>query len=108
VDPNGSFDSKTGRATIHGTVTSTRATIVDVHGTLRQKLGRTRIIQGTFGLSVPCTNSATWTATVESATGAFGGGAAEVSLDANAVDPITLESTNATMDVVAKLNGSKR
>jgi hypothetical protein len=107
VDPNGTFDPKTGRATVHGFITTTRPTVVHLNGSVRQKLGR-RIIQSAFDLSVPCTNTAPWTATVESSTGSFGGGTTEVSLDARANDPITSESANATTVSSTKLNHSNR
>jgi hypothetical protein len=79
VDPTGTFDSQSGSATISGTVTCTGvADFSNVNGTLTQTVGRFTI-SGFFFAPFTCDGTTqTWTATVTSQNGRFGGGQATV------------------------------
>ena len=96
LNATGSFDPKTGSATIRGTVTCNQPAGVDVWGHVRQKLGRTTIIQGDFNTFVECDGATPWSATVRSDQGAFGGGAVEVSASASGCSPIDCGEDQAT------------
>jgi hypothetical protein len=79
VDPVGTFDSQSGSATISGTVTCTGvADFGGINGDLTQTVGRFTI-SGFFFSQFTCDGTTqTWTATVTSSNGRFGGGQATV------------------------------
>jgi hypothetical protein len=87
VNDRGSVSPHTGLATISGTVTCSRATLVALSGTLQQLFGGSVTISGTFSTRVDCTApSATWSASVTAANGRFGPGSADVTVDALACE----------------------
>jgi uncharacterized protein DUF6299 len=79
VDPVGTFDPKSGNATVSGTVTCTGvADFSGINGDLTQTVGRFTI-SGFFFSSFVCDGTTqSWTATVTSSNGRFGGGQATV------------------------------
>jgi uncharacterized protein DUF6299 len=79
VDPVGTFDPKSGNATVSGTVTCTGvADFTGISGDLTQTVGRFTI-SGFFFSSFACDGTTqSWTATVTSSNGRFGGGQATV------------------------------
>ena len=79
VNPVGTFDSQSGTATISGTVTCTgTADFSGINGNVTQTVGRFTI-NGFFFASLTCDGTTqTWTATVTSQNGRFGGGHATV------------------------------
>jgi hypothetical protein len=83
VNPTGTFDSQSGSATISGTVTCTGvADFAAINGSLTQTVGRFTI-SGFFFTSFTCDGTTqTWTATVTSSNGRFGGGHATVQASA--------------------------
>jgi hypothetical protein len=83
VNPTGTFDSQSGSATISGTVTCTGvADFAGLNGSLTQTVGRFTI-SGFFFSSFTCDGTTqTWTATVTSSNGRFGGGQATVQASA--------------------------
>ena len=85
VDPIGTFDPRSGSATISGTVTCTGAAdFTAVNGNVTQTVGRFTI-NGFFFTSTPFTcdgTTQTWTATTQSSNGKFAGGHATVQADA--------------------------
>jgi predicted DNA-binding protein len=85
----------TGTATVGGTVTCNNLAEVDVSGQLRQKVGR-RIIVGGFSTHVSCNGVTPWSGLVRSDQGAFGGGKAELLVDAGGCDPFTCDDDHAT------------
>jgi hypothetical protein len=103
VNPNGTANSKTGAATIGGTLICNKAASATVKGTLRQTLGRKTIIEGTWSTPVQCSGPTPWTAVVRSSQGAYGGGAAEALTNANAYTSNESVQTDAT--AVIKLKG---
>lgn len=80
VDETGTFDPRTGVATISGTVTCSEPSWISLSGDLRQRAGR-QVIRGSFYTFVECDGETPWTATVEG-DGVFAGGRAQVRVDA--------------------------
>jgi hypothetical protein len=79
VAPRGTFDSKTGVATLHGTFTCTNADFVDIFGEVTQSVGRVATIRGFFEVFDEGTcdgSSHSWTADVSPESGKFKGGKA--------------------------------
>src|SRR5260370_2367347 len=117
VDTVGSVDTKTGVATIQGTVNSSRPVTIFVSGVLRQKVGRLHIISGEFGnppsvisqgspVLVFCSGQCPWSVRIVSADGAFGGGYALISLSAFASD--SDEFAMSQLSETLHLDGSAR
>jgi hypothetical protein len=93
VNSQGTFDTKSGAATITGTVTcNTVASFTEVFGTVRQRVGRD-FITGNFNVNpVPCSPPSTnWSAAVVG-DGLFRGGKVIVDLVANACDDFSCDS----------------
>jgi hypothetical protein len=84
----GSVISRTGTATVSGSVTCTKANTVNVSGDLKQTIGRL-IVHGSYSTSVPCSGDTSWKATVTGDNGLFAAGKATISATAQAVDPDT-------------------
>jgi len=87
----GSVSHVGGQAVITGTVACNRATIVDLSGTLNQRLTRTALATGTWSVSsLTCTTTpTTWSATVQPQGNVpFGNGQAQVSGSYSAPDPV--------------------
>jgi hypothetical protein len=106
VDPNASFDSQTGTATVSGTVTCTGvADFGGISGQMSQSVGRF-IITGFFNAPITCDGEThAWTAQVTSQNGKFGGGKATVQATAFACN-----SSGCGQDVVTqevRLRGKK-
>jgi hypothetical protein len=105
VAPTGHFDSKTGVATIHGTVTCTGGdfegkSFIDVQ--LTQAIGRIRLSgEGFTTFSCDGTTQA-WSAEVFSSAGKFAGGKATVAMFAVATGPGGSDVVDATMSVTLK------
>jgi hypothetical protein len=81
VDKVGSFDPRTGRAAVAGSVTCASPGVVTIEGRLTQSLGPARG-EGEFTATVFCSDRSRWTATVVPTSGAFRAGPASVSLTA--------------------------
>ena len=74
VDSRGSFDSKTGYATLRGSYTCTDAGYLEVYGDVSQTVGRIATIRGSFGFFAEGTCDGTshrWTAQVQPSSGKF-------------------------------------
>jgi hypothetical protein len=79
VAPQGTFDSRTGAVTIHGTYTCTDAEFIDIFGDVAQSVGRIATIRGFFEVfdEGTCNGSThVWSATVVPESGKFKGGRA--------------------------------
>jgi hypothetical protein len=87
-----------GTATVGGMVTCNNAAEIDVSGQLRQKAGR-RIIVGGFSTHVSCNGETSWSAIARSDQGAFGGGKAELLVDAGGCDQYTCDGDHVTTTV---------
>jgi hypothetical protein len=77
VAPRGTFDSKTGVATVHGTYTCTDADFIDIFGDVTQSVGRIATIRGFFEVFDvdTCDGSAhPWSADAFPESGRFAGG----------------------------------
>jgi hypothetical protein len=105
VNPAGSMNPKTGAALVQGTVTCNQPAGVDLHVQLRQKVGRKTIIQGSSSLFIEeCNGETPWSVTVRSDQGAFGGGTAEVIVDAGSG---AFGGDSAHIESLLKLSGKK-
>jgi Family of unknown function (DUF6299) len=77
VAPTGTFNSKTGSATLRGTYTCTNGSGVFISGEASQAVGRVATIRGGFLLDGPCDGKLhAWTAVVTPSSGKFKGGKA--------------------------------
>jgi len=79
VASRGTFNSKTGVATLHGTYTCTDADFVDIFGNVAQSVGRIATIRGSFEIFDVGTcdgSSHQWSADVFPESGKFAGGKA--------------------------------
>ena len=75
VNKTGSVNTKTGVATISGTLTCSRGIPVDLSGTVKQLFAKRVYITGTFFVHVDCAAPSTkWTANVSGDNGRFGAG----------------------------------
>jgi len=103
INPRGSVVSKTGIATVSGTVTCSREAFVEIFGSVRQRAGRA-FIDGFFGTFALCDGETYWTAEVESDNGRYAGGKAEVNVEAFgfAGGEFDIDSASATI----RLHGS--
>jgi len=77
VEPRGTFNSKTGVATLYGTYTCTNAAFIDIFGDVTQSVGRVATIRGSFEIFDVGTcdgSSQQWSADVFPESGTFAGG----------------------------------
>jgi hypothetical protein len=99
VNGHGSVSTRTGIATISGTVSCSRAASVDLSGTLQQLFAGRVTISGNFSTHVDCTAPSTnWSASVTGANGRFGRGSADVTVDAEACE-LTCHSASAASTI---------
>jgi DNA-binding beta-propeller fold protein YncE len=106
VKANGTFNPKTGFATITGSFNRSTTTAASVQVSLFQKVGRTTIINGSSFAVLPCGSGASpWTVQITGA--AFGGGAAFATVSVSAIDPVTGQFLQTQVEnVPVKLKGS--
>jgi hypothetical protein len=86
INPSGTFNSRTGSATVRGTITCTGASIGknDIYVQVEQSVGRFRF-SGSGNASFACDGtSEAWAAEIFSPSGKYAGGKATVSVFANA------------------------
>lgn len=84
IDPRGSFDSKTGVATVTGTITCDEGAFAFIDLGLRQRVGRF-FLSGFGGTAMECDGtSQPWSVEVQPETGLFKGGKAHVDAFAEA------------------------
>lgn len=103
---SGTFSKVSGRAVLTGTLTCSRATEVDLEGTLAQRISRAKLATGSWSLEdVECgTTPTTWTATVVPAGSVpFGRGPAQVDATAQAVDDVTGSVVQDVVDAEVRL-----
>jgi HYR domain len=82
VDDRGSVNTKTGVATVSGTVTCSRTLVVNLGGTLKQEVANRATISGLYSTTVECrAPSTSWSASVTGSNGRFGAGSASVTAD---------------------------
>ncbi|HEX9118665.1 MAG TPA: hypothetical protein VGA61_21540 [Anaerolineae bacterium] len=99
----GAVNSRTGTATVGGTITCTAPLSVNYGGTLRQRVGKD-IVSGQFYFSnLNCNGPTTWQAEVRSPSSAFSGGAAElsVSVQSYALNTNLVDSQTSTVQLRA-------
>jgi HYR domain-containing protein len=83
VSGQGTVDSRTGVATVSGTVACSRPISLDLSGTLRQLFAGRVYVSGPLSLHVDCAAPSTrWSATVTGDNGHFAGGSATLSVSA--------------------------
>jgi HYR domain len=103
VSNRGSVNTKTGVATISGTLTCSREIFVDVSGTLKQLFAKRVYITGSFYLNVDCKAPSTkWSVGVTGTNGRFGAGDVTATVDASGCE-LNCHGTSATQAV--KLSG---
>jgi DNA-binding beta-propeller fold protein YncE len=105
IREEGVANSKSGIATLSGTVSCSRYAIVNINGTLEQLVPKRASVTGSFAVSVECTGpSVTWSATVVGDNGRFGSGQATATVSATVCEQrcVTASATRAV-----KLNASK-
>ncbi len=110
LNATGSFDSKTGAATIGGTVgCNVPGYVYYVYGTLEQKIGRIRIRADFFAGDFECTPPKTaWSATATSPSGLFTGGKATLSnVYSYACNEGSCDDDSIPGPVTVKLSGKK-
>ncbi len=80
ISDSGSVNTRTGVATVRGSVTCNTNGWINLGGELRQNLGRTVTIRGNFYTNIDCTAGApvSWSVTVTPQSGKFAGGSAVV------------------------------
>ncbi|MCC2316038.1 hypothetical protein [Cellulomonas xiejunii] len=103
---SGTFSAVSGRARLTGTVTCNRETVVDLTGTVAQRISRSKLATGSWSLEdVACGPTATtWTATVVPAGQVpFGRGLAQVDATAQAVDDVTGAVVSDVVDAEVRL-----
>jgi hypothetical protein len=109
VDAFGTLDTKTGVASVSGTVTcNSYVAFLSISGELKQNVGRFHTIRGSFGTTIECFagHPAQWTASVVPESGKFGGGSALVTLFASGCsDPFSCDDVQAQASV--QLRGKK-
>jgi hypothetical protein len=83
VTKTGSVNTKTGVATISGTLTCSREIYVDLSGTVKQLFAKRVYITGSFYLNVDCKAPSTkWSVSVTGDNGRFGAGAVTAAVNA--------------------------
>lgn len=107
VDDRGTFDPRTGRATIWGTLTTSRSVPVNMAGTLTQDRGRGHHVSARFNLSTSCAGKASWSATLQQrVSDRFDGGPAELELAGFAFDAEAGDSADTQLKISIKLSAS--
>jgi hypothetical protein len=105
LDAAGRASTRTGAATISGTVSCSRAIGVDISGTLTQLFANRVQITGSFSTHVTCgAPSAPWSTSVTGSNGRFGAGKANASLSWSGCE-LSCHSGSATSSV--KLTSGK-
>jgi hypothetical protein len=92
INPQGTFSSITGAATVYGTVTCSRPATVELSGQVSQFVGRLNTLRGYFYAYFDCDGTTAWSASATPENGRFAGGHAQVSVSAWAYDWQTGES----------------
>lgn len=108
IDPVGTFNRQ-GPVTIHGTVTCSTPTSIEINGDVKQYVGRV-FIQGFFGTIVQCNGINTpWTVTTTAQNGqfSFSGGQAKVSANSFAYDTVTQQTIQDSAAAKVRLRSSK-
>lgn len=101
----GMVNSKSGIATISGTVSCSRYAVVNINGTLAQVVSRRATVTGSFAVSVECfAPLVAWTATVVGDNGQFGSGQATATVTASVCEQ---KCVTASVTRAVKLNASK-
>jgi hypothetical protein len=105
TDGNGNVSSKTGVATVSGTVSCSRAISVAVSGSLAQLFANRVTISGSFSTYINCTApSVQWSASASGLNGRFAAGKANITVDAYGCE-LSCHSTHTTAAI--KLIGGK-
>jgi hypothetical protein len=105
ISGQGMVTSKTGVATVSGTVSCSRAIHTTVSGTVKQLVANKAYVSGTFSLQVDCTAPTTsWSATLTGDNGKFTSGSANVTVAANGCE---LSCHSASAAATVRLNNSK-
>lgn len=86
INPTGSVD-RIGDVTVSGTVACSRFAHAYVYGEVKQVVGRTSVIYGSFSAGFTCDGVTSWQATAVAQGGKFAGGSAKVSAYASGYDP---------------------
>lgn len=97
----GRFNSRTGAATITGTVTCTGADVIDLQTSLRQNVGRVAIT-GTGFVEVPCNGTNQWSMVITGDNGRFGGGKASADTSAFACGIVSCSNSDTTAVISLK------
>jgi hypothetical protein len=99
VNKTGSVNTKTGVATISGTLTCSREVYVDVSGTLKQLFAKRVYITGSFYVTVDCKAPSTkWSVTVTGDNGRFGAGDVSAAVNAYGCE-LSCHSASTTQSV---------
>jgi len=109
VSPRGTFNSKTGVATLHGTYTCTNADFIDIFGEVSQSVGRVATIRGSFEVFDEGTcdgSSHPWSADVLPESGRFAGGHALTVAFSFACG--TFECTEGFIEQTVRLSGGRK
>ncbi|MGZ4416169.1 MAG: HYR domain-containing protein [Gaiellaceae bacterium] len=105
ISGQGMVSSKTGAATISGTLNCSRAIPVDLSGTVKQLVANRVYVTGTFSVHVNCAAPSTsWNTTLTGDNGKFGGGSANVTVDAFGCE---LSCHSASAAAAVRLNAGK-
>ena len=110
LNTTGSFDPKTGVATVGGTVgCNVPGYVSDVTGTLQQKKGRVLLTAGFSAGGFECTPPATaWSATATSAKGFFADGQATLmNVNSYACNEVSCDDTSTPGPITIQLSGQK-
>lgn len=107
LDPSGSFNAKTGAATLRGTVTCNRSADqpagVSLYGTLEQSIGRVTFRGYSSTYYTSCSDTPTaWSLTVTAGNGKFAGGHAQAYVYVEAYDGYYFVYDQATGTVTLK------
>ncbi len=90
LDPSGSFNAKTGAATLRGTVTCNRSADqpawVSIHGALEQSIGRVKVHGETETYTSSSDTPTAWSLIVTAGNGKFAGGWAQTHVYGEASD----------------------
>jgi hypothetical protein len=105
IDAVGTFDSRSGTATIRGTVDCSDGNFVDGFGTIRQRVGRD-FVTGEFSFSFEeCSQDMPWSATI-TGSGVFAGGKATVNVSVFTCSPI--DCVDDSTSRIVRLRGGPR
>lgn len=105
INAQGIVTSKTGFATVSGTVSCSRPIHTTVSGIVKQLVANKAYVTGSFSVQVDCTAPTTsWNATLAGDTGKFTSGSANVTVGANGCE---LSCHSATAAATVRLTNSK-